>query len=68
MDGAIERFKKVIELNKNDHTAHQFLSRCYFRQGKILEALIEIDNAIKLDPKNADYFKLKGEFFKRKAE
>lgn len=54
----IPNFKKAIELNPNDATAPRNLGRIYANLEKHQDALIWLNKAAVLDPKNADVFGL----------
>jgi TolB-like protein/Tfp pilus assembly protein PilF len=52
---ADQSFKKAIELNPNNAGAHAFYSHLLFITGKPEEALLEINEALRLDPLNPLY-------------
>ncbi|MFH0925464.1 MAG: tetratricopeptide repeat protein [bacterium] len=52
-DGAINAFKKAIELNNNNASAHEFLGQIYYLQDQMDLAIYEWEVALSLDAGNA---------------
>jgi cytochrome c-type biogenesis protein CcmH/NrfG len=52
---AEEALRRALELNPRQASAYGYLGSVYFRQGRYAEAIGVFDNAIRLDPTDADH-------------
>lgn len=50
-----QRFREAIEFDEKNAAAHAFLARVYRKQGRLEEALRELENALALEPNEAQY-------------
>ena len=50
MAGAIEDLTKVINLNNKDHKAYERRAYFYYKIGQFIDAIKDLDKAIKIKP------------------
>ncbi len=62
-DGAVDAFRRAVQLNPNDVNMHRELALAYAGQGAVDEAFIEMTAALLLNPRNAEAFADIGRLF-----
>ena len=62
-DGAVDAFRRAVQLNPNDVNMHRELALAYAGQGAVDEAFIELTAALLLSPRNAEVFADIGRLF-----
>jgi tetratricopeptide (TPR) repeat protein len=65
-DDAIRNYKEALKIDPNIEDAHFFLAESLYEKKLHKEALIEIDEAIRINPKDASNHNLKGVIFWKK--
>lgn len=55
-DEAVTAYRRASQLQKQDWTIYQ-IARCLDKAGKYKEAIVEVDNLIKLSPQDADAYR-----------
>ena len=62
-EGALLDYNKVIHLSKEDAMAYYNRANCRAELGDPGAGISDLDEAIRIEPKNASYYKQRGNFY-----